>query len=199
MRLRIAGVDEAGRGPLAGPVVAAAVIFPPNYSNPDIKDSKILTAQKRSELFSEIQRRCEWVIVGVGHRRIDAINIRNATKLAMRLAIEKINADIVQVDGNMMIDTDVPHETIIKGDLYVPRISAASILAKVWRDRLMEKLATKYEGYGFESHAGYPTKSHREAIQKLGPCTIHRKTFAGVKEFFHTEIPDQNYPLFAVG
>lgn len=197
--MRIAGVDEAGRGPLAGPVVAAAVVFPPGYSNIQINDSKKLNAKKRTELFSEIQSVCDWVIIAVGHRRIDKLNIRNATKLAMSLAVRRINADLVQIDGNMSIDTDLPQETIIKGDALIPVISAASILAKVWRDSLMRKIADKYKGYGFEIHAGYPTKFHRDAIRQLGPCVIHRQTFRGVKEYLNPEISDTNYPLLAVG
>lgn len=197
--LRVAGVDEAGRGPLAGPVVAAAVIFPRGYKNKSIKDSKIMTSEQRKLLFCEIQEVCEWAVVAVGHRRIDVINIRNATNLAMSLAVRRIKADRVLIDGNMRINTCLPQKTVVKGDATVPVISAASIVAKVWRDSLMERLAAKYPQYGFERHAGYATEDHRAALQEHGPCLIHRRTFRGVKEHFYVEPSIEDYPLFALG
>jgi ribonuclease HII len=189
MRIRIAGVDEAGRGPLAGPVVAAAAIFEQGYKNKEFQDSKQLSAKKREHLYGEIQKEAlAFAIVAVGHRRIEAINIREASRLAMALALKRacmrVRADKVLVDGNVPIATTIPQETVIHGDALCVEISAASILAKVYRDRLMGVLDAKYPGYGLAMHAGYPTQVHREAIALKGPCRIHRKTFAGVKEFF---------------
>lgn len=179
----IAGVDEAGRGPLAGPVVAAAAVFESGYNNSEIRDSKKLSAKKRETLFEIIRRdAAAWAIVAVGPRRIDDINIREATRLAMKLAVERIHADIVLIDGNVPIETTLPQRTIVGGDALRVEISAASILAKVWRDRLMCILDTKYPGYGLARHFGYPTSSHRGAIAALGPSPIHRRTFAGVRE-----------------
>ena len=179
--MRICGVDEAGRGPLAGPVVAAAVVFPDDFADPRIKDSKKLSAQQREKLFDYIKGAAlSWSIIAVGPRRIDAINILQATKLAMKLAVARVDADLVLVDGNQPIVSAVPQRTVVGGDRLHVQISAASILAKVWRDRLMERLAERYPGYGLEKHAGYPTAAHRAAIQLLGPSRIHRKTFAGV-------------------
>jgi ribonuclease HII len=182
--MRVAGVDEVGRGPLAGPVVAAAVVFPADYRNPEIKDSKKLTARKRESLVETIKRDAlEWSIVAVGPRRIERLNIREASRLAMKLAVERVQADLIRVDGNTSIDVSVPQETIIGGDRLFLEISAASIIAKVWRDQLMENLSRKYPGYGFEMHAGYPTLFHKQAISRLGPSVIHRCTFSGVREF----------------
>ncbi len=182
--MRIAGVDEVGRGPLAGPVVAAVAVFAEGYVNPEIKDSKKLSAKKREELCKVIRRDAlQWAIVAVGHKRIEAINIREASLLAMRLALERVDADCVLVDGNVPIKTDLPQQTIVHGDALRVEISAASILAKVWRDALMRTLDAKYPGYGLQGHAGYPTEAHRNAIAKLGPSPIHRRSFRGVKEF----------------
>ncbi|NLF25684.1 MAG: ribonuclease HII [Deltaproteobacteria bacterium] len=180
----IAGIDEAGRGPLAGPVVAAAVVFNDGYYNPQIRDSKQLSAKKREELAQVVkQAAVAWSIVAVGPRRIDRMNIRQATKLAMSLALRRVKADFVLIDGDMLIDTALPQRNVVKGDSLHVEISAASILAKVHRDQLMRVLDSKYPGYGLAKHAGYPTKSHRDAISKLGPSCIHRRTFAGVKEY----------------
>jgi len=180
----IAGIDEVGRGPLAGPVVAAAVVFPPEYKNSEINDSKQLSKKKRESLIETIKANAlSWSIISVGHRRIDLLNIREASRFAMKLALARVNAEYALVDGNTRLDSPLPHEAIIKGDSKFIQIAAASILAKVYRDHLMEVLDCKYPGYGFAKHAGYPTKFHREAIAKLGPCPIHRTTFKGVKEF----------------
>ena len=180
----ICGVDEAGRGPLAGPVVAAAAVFPEGYENPLIQDSKALSAKQRNALFEQIKETASsWAIIAVGPRRIEELNILQATKLAMRLAVERIQADLVLVDGNQPIVCVLPQRTVIGGDRLHVQISAASILAKVWRDRLMETLGEKYPGYGLEKHAGYPTPAHKRAIVELGPCRVHRKTFAGVAQF----------------
>lgn len=179
-------MDEAGRGPLAGPVVAAAVVYNEGFTDPRIKDSKALSAKQREHLFEYIKETAlSWSIVAVGPRRIDQINILQATKLAMRLAVERISADLVLVDGNQPILTSINQRTVIGGDRLHVEISAASILAKVWRDRLMDKLATRYPGYGLEKHAGYPTAAHRAALVELGPSRVHRKTFAGVCQPLH--------------
>lgn len=179
----IAGIDEAGRGPLAGPVVAAAVILPEGYSNPLVKDSKQLSARDREQLYEEIKNNAlHYSIVAVGHKRIDSLNIREATKLAMKLASERVPATALRIDGNMEIPTRLPQEAIVKGDTKFIEISAASILAKVYRDRIMQTLDERYPGYGFKKHQGYPTKSHKASILTLGPCYVHRKTFRGVKD-----------------
>lgn len=184
MRL-IAGVDEVGRGPLAGPVVAAAVVFKGGYANPDIDDSKKLSARAREQLIDVIKRDCvQWAIVAVGPRRIEKLNIREASRLAMSLAVQRIRADLVLVDGNVPIFTNVPQRTVIGGDAIHKEIGAASILAKVWRDNLMRVLDVKYPGFGFAGNAGYPTFKHRRAVAELGPSRIHRRTFSGVAEYF---------------
>ena len=194
---RIAGVDEVGRGPLAGPVVAAAVVFPEGFTHPDINDSKKLSARKRESLVAVIKElSLDWAIVAVGHRRIDQINIREASRLAMKLAVERVQADEVLVDGNVPIDVKLPQTTIVGGDALRVEIGAASIIAKVWRDELMMVLGKKYPGYGLENHAGYPTTTHRNAIITLGPSAIHRRTFRGVKEFVPSSIPPTRAPQF---
>ena len=180
---RVAGVDEVGRGPLAGPVVAAAVILPAGYANERITDSKKLAKKTRETLSAEIEEVAdEFSIVAVGPRRIEKLNILQATRLAMRLAVERINPDSLLIDGNVPIDTLIPQTTVVKGDQKHIEIAAASILAKVWRDRLMSTLDEKYPGYSLGTHAGYPTKAHKESVQRLGPSPIHRKTFRGVLE-----------------
>lgn len=180
----IAGVDEVGRGPLAGPVVAAVTVFNEGYINPEIKDSKKLSAKKREELVGVIKRDCvQWSIVAVGHHRIHELNIREASRVAMSLAVKRIKADLVLVDGNVPIYTRYDQRTVIKGDALHVEISAASIIAKTYRDWLMEVLDKKYPGFGLAGHAGYPTESHRAAIAALGPSPIHRVDFRGVKEF----------------
>lgn len=183
-RVRIAGVDEVGRGPLAGPVVAAAVVLRHGFWHPEIRDSKKLSAKKREQLVPIIKNAAlSWSIVAVGPRRIERLNIREASRLAMSLAVARVEADRVLVDGNVPIDTFLPQETVIGGDdIYLP-ISAASILAKVWRDELMAILDLKYPGYNLGRHAGYPTTTHRSAIAALGPSLVHRRTFRGVVEY----------------
>jgi len=180
---RIAGVDEVGRGPLAGPVVAAVVVFPAGHTDPRIKDSKQLSAKMRETLVAEIKRTAlAWAIVSVGHTRIERLNIREASRLAMSLAVARVEADLVLVDGNVPIETPIPQRTVVKGDQLHVEISAASILAKVFRDDLMCRLDIKYPGYGLANHAGYGTEMHRQAIATLGPSPIHRRSFRGVKE-----------------
>lgn len=176
----IVGVDEAGRGPLAGPVVAAAVIINDYSGLEEINDSKKLTEKKREKLYKIIMKNCE---VGVGivrEKEIDAINILNATFKAMREAISeiKIDFDITLVDGDKKIrEYDKTQEAIIKGDGKSVAIAAASVIAKVTRDRIMVEFADKYPDYGFEKHKGYGTKMHREKLLEIGPCEIHRKSF----------------------
>jgi ribonuclease HII len=180
----IAGVDEVGRGPLAGPVVAAVAVFKKGYRNADIKDSKKLSVEERESLIEVIKRDClQWAIVSVGHRRIESLNIRTASRVAMELAVRRIKADLVLVDGNMPIGVSIKQKLVIEGDDIHVEISAASILAKVWRDSLMKTFDLRYPNYGFAQHAGYATKSHREAIKTHGPCHIHRKSFGGVREY----------------
>ncbi|WKZ57462.1 MAG: ribonuclease HII [Bdellovibrionota bacterium] len=182
--MRIAGVDEVGRGPLAGPVCAAAVVLPPGYQNSSIQDSKKLTPRQREALVPEIKRiALSWAIVSVGHHRIESLNIREASRVAMSLAVKRVQADLVLVDGNVPIEVPIPQRTIVGGDASVIQISAASILAKVWRDHLMAVLDGRYPQYGFKQHAGYPTSSHRAAIRLYGPCNVHRRTFRGVVEY----------------
>lgn len=181
--LRIAGIDEAGRGPLAGPVVASAVILPHRYTHPEITDSKQLCAADRERLAEEIRRDAvAWAVIAVGPRRIEELNIREATRLAMRLAAQRVSPDLVLVDGNTPIEIECEQRTVIGGDALHLEISAASILAKVWRDKLMTELSRLYPGYGFEKHSGYPTPQHKAAILNQGPCRIHRCTFSGVRE-----------------
>ena len=176
----VCGVDEAGRGPLAGPVCAAAVILPEDCEIPGLNDSKKLTPKKREELFTVITENALAYGIGWGSvEEIDEINILNAAMLAMRRAIDAlpVKADYALVDGNIARDFTVPAETVIGGDGISPSIAAASILAKVSRDRLCDEMERDFPGYGIGKHKGYCTKVHREAILALGPAPIHRKTF----------------------
>lgn len=177
----ITGVDEAGRGPLAGPVVAAAVILPDEYKNPKINDSKQLTAIQRECLFVEIKNIAITYAVGVvGWKQIDKMGILNASKLAMRRAVLALDPkpDFVTTDAVAINIMGIPQQAIVKGDSTVFSIAAASIIAKVERDHLMLKYHKKYPKYGFNKNMGYGTKAHLEAIRKHGPCQIHRMTFA---------------------
>jgi len=176
----ICGVDEAGRGPLAGPVCAAAVILPKGLVIPGLNDSKKLTDKRRRELFPIIQQEAvSFGIAFASHEEIDEINILQATFLAMRRAIDQLDPkpDFALIDGNRETDFGVPCKTVIKGDSLSANIAAASVLAKVTRDNWMIEAAEKYPGYGFEIHKGYGTKAHYAALEKLGPCAIHRRTF----------------------
>jgi ribonuclease HII len=178
-----AGVDEAGRGPLAGPVVAAAVILPPGYRNPDIRDSKKLSPAQRERIFPVIRRESAACAVALAtHEEIDGINILQASLLAMRRAVEALPSppDFLFVDGNRRIPCAISQETLVGGDSRCLSIAAASILAKVERDRMMGEFDLLYPGYGFSAHKGYPTRDHLEAIRRLGPSPIHRRTFRGV-------------------
>lgn len=179
----IAGVDEVGRGPLAGAVVAAAVILDPNKPIDGLTDSKKLTEKKRDQLFDIIQRDAlAWAIGRAEVHEIDELNILHASMLAMQRAVELLSpqAEFALIDGNRCPNLPCPSQAIVKGDLTEPCISAASILAKVTRDREMDALELKYPGYGFAQHKGYPTKVHMDALQKLGPTEIHRRTFGPV-------------------
>ena len=176
----IAGVDEAGRGPLAGPVYAAAVILPADLFIPQLNDSKKLTEKKREELFEIITKNAiAYSIASVDEKRIDEINILNATFEAMNSAVNSLSVtpDYVLIDGNRIKNITIPHETVVKGDAKSASIAAASILAKVARDRYITKMSEQYPQYGFEKHKGYGTAAHNEAILEYGPCEIHRRTF----------------------
>ena len=176
----ICGVDEAGRGPLAGPVCAAAVVLPKGLVIPGLNDSKKLTDKRRRELFPIIQQEAvSFGIAFASQEEIDEINILQATFLAMRRAMEQLNPqpEFALIDGNRETDFGVPCKTVIKGDSLSANIAAASVLAKVTRDNWMMEAAEKYPGYGFEIHKGYGTKAHYAALEKLGPCPIHRRTF----------------------
>lgn len=179
----IAGIDEVGRGPLAGPVVAAAVILPENCSLVGVNDSKKLSAKKRDELYTQIQDQAISIGLGVASQKIiDEVNIYQATKIAMGKALEDLNfaPNYLLIDA-MKLEVNIPQESIIKGDARSISIAAASIIAKVTRDRLMEDYGKIYPGYGFENNAGYGTKEHLSGLETLGICPIHRKTFAPIK------------------
>ena len=181
----VCGVDEAGRGPLAGPVCAAAVILPPHLDIPGLDDSKKLTDKRRRELFPIIKEQA--VAYGIGlasHEEIDEINILQATFLAMERALAQLNVrpDIALIDGNREKDFGLPVQTVVKGDSRSANIAAASVLAKVTRDMIMEELASEYPQYGFEIHKGYGTKAHYEALRTYGHSPIHRMTF--LKKFY---------------
>ncbi len=177
---RLAGVDEAGRGPLAGPVTAAAVVLPEDAVIDGLNDSKKLSEKRREELFDVIRDKAlAYAVYSVDEKRIDEINILQATFEAMRGAVGALDVipDLVLVDGNRLPGLELPCETVVKGDSKSMSIAAASILAKVTRDRYMRRMAEIYPGYGFEKHKGYGTKAHYEAIERLGICDIHRRTF----------------------
>ena len=180
----IAGVDEAGRGPLAGPVVAAAVILPKNHSIEGLIDSKKLTAKKREKLYKEITNICDYGIGIVSHRTIDKINVLQATFKAMRVAILNLKQkpDNTLIDGYGLPDQVIRNEGVIGGDNLIECISAASIIAKVTRDELMLKIDDIFPEYGFAKHKGYGTKAHMENLNIYKACPIHRKTFSPVKK-----------------
>ena len=181
----ICGVDEAGRGPLAGPVCAAAVILPPHLQIPGLNDSKKLSDKRRRELFPEICKQAlAYGIAFATEGEIDEINILQATFLAMERALSqlKVRPDLVLIDGNRQKDFGLPVRTIVSGDALSASIAAASILAKVTRDRLMEELDGEYPQYGFAVHKGYGTKRHYEALREFGPSPIHRMSF--LKKFY---------------
>ena len=183
---RIAGVDEVGRGPLAGPVLAAAVILPKNGVGQPLFDSKKISSKKREKLYELILSKALGVGIGViGQEEIDRFNILEATLKAMALAIENLptTPDFVLIDGLHSPQVPIPQKPIRKGDQLCNSIAAASIIAKVTRDRMMLECHQKYPQYNFAKHKGYGTKEHRRAIEKFGVCELHRKTFRGVKEY----------------
>ena len=188
----VCGVDEAGRGPLAGPVCAAAVILPGGIVIEGLNDSKKISEKKREALFDVIaETAVAWSVSLVDESVIDDINILQATYRAMRQAVEGLlhPADFVYVDGNRSEGLSLPHECVVSGDARIPSVAAASILAKVTRDRLMRDFAVRYPAYGFEKHKGYGSRAHYAALLEHGPCPIHRRTF--LKKFYekHPEAP----------
>ncbi len=189
----IAGVDEAGRGPLAGPVVSAAVILPHDFFCEGINDSKKLSEKKRNALFPMIMEKAIAVSTGIAsHHEIDEINILRASLLSMKRAVENLSdrpgspvPDYLLIDGNFTLDMEIRQSAIVKGDSKSISIAAASIIAKVTRDAIMKGLHKVYPAYDFIRHKGYPTKDHKQAILRHGPCPVHRLTFRGVKEALH--------------
>jgi ribonuclease HII len=180
----VAGVDEAGRGPLAGPVVVAAVVLPAQHDLQGLDDSKRLSESAREELFPQIQQAAvSWAVEVVPVEEIDRINILRATFLGMQQAVAALETapSLILIDGNRAPELDVEVHTIIEGDHWVPAISAASILAKVTRDRLMRQYHERYPEYGFDRHKGYPTSEHLERLKAHGPCPIHRRSFGPVR------------------
>lgn len=181
----VAGVDEVGRGPLCGAVVTAAVILDPARPILGLNDSKKLTAVRREQLFDEIcEKSLAWCIARAEVEEIDQLNILHATMLAMQRAVAGLSVTprLALIDGNRCPQLDVPSAAVVKGDSQVPAIAAASILAKVSRDREMQALDLQYPGYGIAGHKGYPTPVHLEALQRLGPTPIHRRSFAPVRK-----------------
>ncbi len=182
----VAGIDEAGRGPLAGPVVSAAVILPDGADLPGIDDSKKLTPAKRDRLYDELYGVALCIGIGVvDAAEIDRINILQATLKSMAMAVANLSPqpDCLLIDGIFTIAADIPQEAIKKGDSLSISIAAASIVAKVTRDRIMAQLDALFPDFGFGRHKGYPTKAHREAIRRHGCSPIHRRTFKGVREY----------------
>lgn len=183
---RVAGIDEAGRGPIAGPVVAAAVVLPARFRGADLDDSKRLAPRKRERLFEQItaDARIDWACGIASVEEIEERNILQATWLAMRRAVDALRepAQAVLIDGLEVSGFPLPQTALVGGDGISLSIAAASIVAKVTRDRMMRELAVRFPGYGFERHNGYPTKSHLECLQRHGPCPIHRKTFQPVAQ-----------------
>ncbi len=182
----IAGVDEAGRGPLAGPVAAAAVILPPSFTCHGLDDSKKITAKRRESLFEIITQDPEiiWAVATADHEEIDRLNILKATHLAMRRAVEALaqTPDYCLIDGLPVKDFPFSHEGIVKGDGLSQSIAAASIIAKVTRDRIMQEMDQEFPQFGFAKHQGYGTKMHLEALRTHGPCRHHRRSFQPVAE-----------------
>lgn len=183
----ICGADEAGRGPLAGPVTAAAVVLPPAFPFEILNDSKKMSEKQRLEAERIIKERATaWAVVSLSHKVIDRINILNASLLAMKMAYSKVSrsvhVDTLLVDGNKKPDVDIPVHAVVKGDAKIHEIMAASILAKTERDRIMMLCDARWPEYGYAKHKGYPTEEHREAIRKYGPSPIERMTFQALKD-----------------
>lgn len=182
---RVAGVDEAGRGPLAGPVVAAAVILPLGWEDPGVDDSKRLSPKRREELSALLRGdNIVWAIAMAEPEEIDRINIHHASLLAMRRAVEKLASqpDYLLIDGRFTTDLDLPQKAVVGGDAACRCIAAASILAKVERDHLMQRMHQKWPHYNFASNKGYPTAEHKRALEKYGPCPIHRRSYGSVAQ-----------------
>jgi len=191
----IAGVDEVGRGPLAGPVVAAAVILPPQYDLPALADSKKLSEAKRDLLYTLIFEQAQAVAIGSASvEEIDQINILHASMLAMQRALENLSIQPThtQIDGNRVPDFSANNQAYVGGDNYLPAIMAASIIAKVTRDRLMCEYDQQYPEFGFAKHKGYPTRQHLTALSEHGICAIHRKSFAPVKACIQLKSSNDN-------
>ena len=180
----VAGVDEAGRGPLAGPVTVAAAILLPGHVDPGVNDSKKLTEKRRESLFAELKdlETVRWAVVHVAPEEIDQVNILQATYLGMERASRQLEPDFCLIDGRPVPNFWCPHEGLVKGDGRSLSIATASIFAKVTRDRFMIDAAKKYPGYGFEKHKGYGTKAHLDALANLGPCPLHRRSFGPVAQ-----------------
>lgn len=188
--VNICGVDEAGRGPLAGPVVIAACILPENTRIEGIDDSKVLTDKKRSIVYKEIIKKAiAYSVVFISEKDVDKYNIYQATQRGMLQAIRelKVTPGHVLIDAMPLKELEIPNTSIIKGDSLSASIGAASILAKVSRDKYMDKMDVKYPKYGFKHNKGYPTKMHLDALEEYGPCKIHRKTFGPVKKHFNLD------------
>ncbi|MEX0337940.1 MAG: ribonuclease HII [Arenibacterium sp.] len=188
--LRIAGVDEVGRGPLAGPVVAAAVILNPDDIPEGLNDSKKLTAKRRAALDSALRDRAEFAVAEASVAEIDEINILRASHLAMARAVAALDPppDFLLIDGNMIPrGLKIPSQAVVKGDARSVSIAAASIIAKNWRDKLMVDLAQQHPGYGWETNAGYPSKQHKKALQNLGVTPHHRRSFKPVHNILYQE------------
>lgn len=196
----IAGVDEVGRGPLAGPVIAAACILPPDFMLPFLNDSKQLNSEVRAELYELLTTNpaIQYAVGMVSVERIDEINILQASLEAMRNAIRnlKIVPDYLLIDGNQLLNLSIPGESLIKGDSLSISIAAASVIAKETRDRLMIEEALKWPQYGFEQHKGYATLQHLEALRLHGPCPLHRKSFEPIKSFIYSRF-NVEFPILA--
>jgi ribonuclease HII len=193
---RICGIDEAGRGPLAGPVVAAAVILDPGRRINGLRDSKQLTAARREQLADRIRvRAVAWAVAEASVEEIDALNILQATLLAMGRAVQglAITPDYALIDGNQMPRLPMPGRAIVSGDALEPAISAASILAKTARDALMREFDREHPGYGFAQHMGYATPEHLDCLQRLGPCVLHRRSFAPVRGLIRRAGDDHHF------
>jgi ribonuclease HII len=195
----VAGVDEVGRGPLAGPVVAAAVILDPTASVDGLRDSKLLTSRQRRRLAREIRMHAlAWAVGRVGPRRIDQVNVLQATWSAMRAALTRLRVapGLVLVDGHLRIPgVTCAQRAIVAGDRRSASVAAASILAKVVRDTVMQHADRRYPGYGFRHHKGYATNEHREALTRLGPCPLHRRSFHGVGSSGEAPAAEAELPL----
>lgn len=187
----IAGVDEAGRGPLAGPVVVAAVVLDPGNPIEGLDDSKKLSSKRREELYPRIiECSAAWAVAEVGPEEIDRVNILQATMLGMRRAVDQLHPapTLALVDGNRAPELNCEVRTIVQGDSLEPAISAASILAKVTRDRLMHELHLSFPQYRFDRHKGYPTAEHLSLLARHGPCAVHRRSFAPVRKLLQAEL-----------